>query len=46
MSTKTELTELREYLIENNFPQSFIDLLEDLSINDLSINDLLTILKR
>ena len=41
MRTKTDVTELREYLIENNFPQSFIDLLEDLSINDL-----LTILKR
>ena len=38
---KTEVTELREYLIENNFPQSFIDLLEDLYINDL-----LTIIKR
>ena len=36
-----EKTELKEYLIENNFPQSFIDLLEDLSINDL-----LTIIKR
>lgn len=36
-----ELTELKEYLIENEFPQSFIDLLEDLSINDL-----LTIIKR
>lgn len=32
---KNELTELKEYLIENNFPQSFIDLIEDLSINDL-----------
>ena len=38
---KKELTELKEYLIENDFPQSFIDLLEDLSINDL-----LTIFKR
>ena len=38
---KNELIELREYLIENDFPQSFIDLIEDLSINDL-----LTILKR
>lgn len=36
-----EKNELREYLIENDFPQSFIDLLEDLSINDL-----LTIIKR
>ena len=34
---KNELNELRDYLIENNFPQSFIDLLEDLSINDLLI---------
>ena len=32
---KNEVTELRDYLIRNNFPQSFIDLLEDLSINDL-----------
>ena len=31
----TELTELRDFLIEHNFPQSFIDLLEDLYINDL-----------
>ena len=38
---KNELNELRDYLIENNFPQSFIDLLEDLSINDL-----LTIINR
>ena len=38
---KNEITELIEYLIENDFPQSFIDLLEDLSINDL-----LTIFKR
>ena len=38
---KKEITELKEYLIENDFPQSFIDLLEDLSINDL-----LTIFKR
>ena len=36
-----EKNELREYLIENDFPQSCIDLLEDLSINDL-----LTIVKR
>ena len=36
-----EKNELRDYLIENDFPQSFIDLLEDLSINDL-----LTIIKR
>ena len=32
---KSEIIELKEYLIENDFPQSFIDLLEDLSINDL-----------
>ena len=32
---KNEITELKNYLKENNFPQSFIDLLEDLSINDL-----------
>ena len=32
---KNELNELREYLIKNDFPQSFIDLLEDLSIMDL-----------
>ena len=38
---KNEVTELRDFLIENDFPQSFIDLLEDLSINDL-----LTIVKR
>lgn len=38
---KNEVTELKEYLIENDFPKSFIDLLEDLSINDL-----LTIIKR
>ena len=38
---KNEIAELKEYLIENDFPQSFIDLLEDLSINDL-----LTIFKR
>ena len=38
---KTEVTELRDFLIEHNFPQSFIDLLEDLSINDL-----LSIIKR
>lgn len=30
-----EKNELRDYLIENDFPQSFIDLLEDLSIHDL-----------
>ena len=38
---KNEIIELKNYLIENNFPQSFIDLLEDLSINDL-----LTIIER
>ena len=38
---KNEITELKNYLIENNFPQSFIDLLEDLSIIDL-----LTIIER
>ena len=32
---------MKNYLKENNFPQSFIDLLEDLSINDL-----LTIIER
>ena len=32
---KNELTEFKEYLIENDFPQSFKDLLEDLFINDL-----------
>lgn len=36
-----EVLELREYLIKNKFPQSFIDLLEELSINDL-----LTIIER
>ena len=35
------INELREYLIENDFPQSFIDLLEDLYINGL-----LTIIER
>lgn len=40
-----ELNELTEYLIENDYPQSFIDLLEDL-LEDLSIHDLLTIIKR
>ena len=34
---KNEKNELRDYLIKNNFPQSFIDLLEDCSINDLLI---------
>ena len=38
---KNEIIELKKYLIENNFPQSFIDLLEDLSIIDL-----LTIIER
>ena len=32
---KNELTEFKDYLIEDDFPQSFIDLLEDLFINDL-----------
>lgn len=32
-----EKNELRDYLIENNFPQSFIDLLEDFYVNDLLI---------
>ena len=32
---KNELTEFKDYLIENDFPQSFIDLLEDLFKNDL-----------
>lgn len=32
---KNELNELKEYLIENDFPQSFIDLLESLSLIDL-----------
>ena len=34
---KNEVTELKDYLLENGFPQSFIDLLEDLYINDLLI---------
>ncbi len=34
---KNEKNELRDYLIKNNFPQSFIDLLEDCFINDLLI---------
>ena len=38
---KNELNELRDFLIEHDFPQSFIDLLEDLAINDL-----LTIIER
>ena len=38
---KNEINELREYLIKNKFPQSFIDLLENLSIIDL-----LTIINR
>ena len=32
---KNELNELRKYLIENDFPQSFIDLLEDCFNNNL-----------
>ena len=32
-----EKNELREFLIENNFPQSFIDLLEDCFINGILI---------
>ena len=32
-----DLIELRNYLLENNFPQSFIDLLEDCFINGLLI---------
>ena len=32
---KNELTEFKDYLIENDFSQSFIDLLEELFINDL-----------
>ena len=32
---ENKVTELKDYLIENNFPQSFIDLLDGLSINDL-----------
>ena len=38
---KNEITELKEYLIEHEFPQSFIDLIEELYINDL-----LTIIER
>ena len=34
---KNELNDLKDYLIENNFPQSFIDLAEDWFINDLLI---------
>ena len=34
---KNELNELKDYLIENNFSQSFIDLAEDWFINDLLI---------
>lgn len=41
MEMEKEKTELKNYLIDHNFPQSFIDLLEDLSINDL-----LTIIER
>ena len=32
-----DLIELRNYLIENKFPQSFIDLLEECFINGLLI---------
>ena len=38
---KNEVTELRDFLIEHNFPQSFIDLIEDLYKNNL-----LTIIER
>ena len=38
---KNELTELKDYLLENDFPQSFIDLIE-LCYRD----DLLTIIER
>ena len=37
----TELTELKDYLIENNFSQSFIDLMEYYYRNNL-----LTIIER
>ena len=32
-----DLIELRNYLIENKFPQSFVDLLEECFINGLLI---------
>lgn len=32
---KNELIELKEYLIENDFPQSIIDLVEELYKDDL-----------
>ena len=32
-----DLNELRNYLLENKFPQSFIDLLEECFINGLLI---------
>ena len=38
---KKEITEFKEYLIKNDFPQSFIDLVEELSKNNL-----LTIIER
>ena len=38
---KNELIELKNYLIENDFPQSLIDLVEELYKNDL-----LTIIER
>ena len=37
----TELTELKDYLLENDFPQSFIDLIEHCYRDGL-----LTIIKR
>ena len=36
-SEKNELTELKDYLIENNFPENFIDLIEDWYNDDLLI---------
>ena len=38
---KNELTELKDYLLENDFPQSFIDLIEHYYRDDL-----LTIIER
>ena len=32
---KNELTELKDYLLENGYPQSFIDLIEYYYRNDL-----------
>ena len=37
MELEKNKTELSDYLIENNFPQSFIDLLEDCLINGLLV---------